>query len=98
MPAVPEQLRAAVAEVDLSDLATATRVRDIGMATVPDEIITKDGPLDDEEWQLITPLWWAQLIEGACYDLRRGVRDDGWTIRKLLQRSPLMGPDAAEFR
>jgi HD-GYP domain-containing protein (c-di-GMP phosphodiesterase class II) len=38
---------------DLSDLATATRVRDIGMAAVPDEIITKDGPLDDEEWAVI---------------------------------------------
>ncbi len=38
---------------ELSDLATATRVRDIGMATVPDEIITKDGPLDDQEWAVI---------------------------------------------
>jgi Ser/Thr protein kinase RdoA (MazF antagonist) len=56
------------------------------------------APLDAEEWQLITPLWWALLIEGACHDLRRGTRDDGWTIRKLLQRSPLMGPDAAEYR
>jgi HD domain len=37
----------------LADLATATRMRDIGMSTVPDAIITKDGPLDDEEWQLI---------------------------------------------
>jgi hypothetical protein len=38
---------------DLADLATATRVRDIGMSTVPDEIITKDGPLNDEEWAVI---------------------------------------------
>jgi hypothetical protein len=38
---------------DLADLATATRVRDIGMRSVPDEIITKDGPLDDEEWAVI---------------------------------------------
>jgi HD-GYP domain-containing protein (c-di-GMP phosphodiesterase class II) len=54
-----ERLVAAVArrmglgETELSDLTTATRVRDIGMATVPDEIITKDGPLDDEEWAVI---------------------------------------------
>lgn len=54
-----ERLVAAVARrmgltgTELSDLATATRVRDIGMATVPDEIITKDGPLDDEEWAVI---------------------------------------------
>jgi aminoglycoside phosphotransferase (APT) family kinase protein len=56
------------------------------------------APLEPEEWELITPLWWAFLIEGACLELRKGSRDDGWTIRKLLQRSPLMGPDAAEFR
>ena len=56
------------------------------------------SPLEPEEWELITPLWWAQLIEGACRDIHNGTRDDGWTIRKLLQRSALMGPDAAEFR
>jgi hypothetical protein len=38
---------------ELADLITATRVRDIGMTTVPDEIITKDGPLDDDEWAVI---------------------------------------------
>jgi HD domain len=54
-----ERLVAAVArrmglrDADLSDLATATRVRDIGMSAVPDEIITKDGPLNDEEWAVI---------------------------------------------
>jgi HD domain len=37
----------------LADLTTAVRVRDIGMTTVPDEIITKDGPLDDAEWAVI---------------------------------------------
>ena len=56
------------------------------------------SPLEPEEWELITPLWWAGLIEGACHDMQNGTRDDGWTIRKLLQRSALMGPDAAEFR
>jgi hypothetical protein len=30
--------------------------------------------------------------------MRNGIRDDGWIIKKLLQRSVLMGPDAAEFR
>ncbi|HKV66646.1 MAG TPA: HD domain-containing phosphohydrolase, partial [Gaiellales bacterium] len=45
--------RLGLGEMELSDLATATRVRDIGMATVPDEIITKDGPLDDQEWAVI---------------------------------------------
>ena len=65
-----------------------------------DEIVhayAEVSPLKAEEWELITPVWWAHLIEGACRDLVKGVRDDGWTIRKLLQRSPLMGPDSREF-
>ena len=49
------------------------------------------SPLEPEEWELITPLWWAGLIDGACQSLAQGVRDDGWIMRKLLQRSPLMG-------
>ena len=52
------------------------------------------SPLEPEEWALLTPLWWAGLIEGACRDLQRGTPDDGWTIKKLLERSSLMGPDA----
>ena len=54
-------------------------------------------PLLPEEWALLTPLWWITLIDGACRDLAHGTPDDGWTIRKLLLRSPLMGPDAAGF-
>lgn len=53
------------------------------------------APLDPEEWALITPLWWAGLVEQACHLLRAGIRDDGWIIRKLLARSPLMGPDGS---
>jgi Ser/Thr protein kinase RdoA (MazF antagonist) len=56
------------------------------------------SPLEPEEWALLTPIWWACLIDGAYQDLRKGIQDDGWTIRKLLQRSPLMGPDADAFR
>jgi Ser/Thr protein kinase RdoA (MazF antagonist) len=56
------------------------------------------SPLEPEEWELLTPLWWAFLIDVTCHDMRKGIRDDGWTIRKLLQRSALMGPDSAEFR
>ena len=54
--------------------------------------------LKPEEWALITPLWWAGLIEGACRNFQNKTQDDGWTIKKLLQRSPLMGPDSAAFR
>lgn len=53
------------------------------------------SPLAEGEWQLLTPLWWAQLIEGACRNLRHNTWDDGWTIKKLLQRSPLMRHAAA---
>jgi len=56
------------------------------------------SPLEPEEWELLTPLWWAFLIDVTCQDMRNGIRDDGWTIRKLLQRSRLMGPDSTEFR
>lgn len=38
---------------DLSHLTTASRFRDLGMAMVPNSIITKDGPLTDEEWTVI---------------------------------------------
>lgn len=54
--------------------------------------------LEPEEWALLTPLWWAFLIESACQYLQEGIRDDGWTIKQILRRSPLMGPDSAEFR
>ena len=59
--------RLGLGETELSDLATATRVRDIGMATVPDEIITKDGPLDDQEWAVIRmhPERSAEMLDPA---------------------------------
>ena len=52
------------------------------------------SPLEPEERAAIVPVWWAALIEGYCRDLRLGRDDDGWTVGKLLARSPLMGPDA----
>lgn len=55
------------------------------------------SPLEDEEWALLTPLWWAQLIDDACRYMRDGSEEDGWIQKKLLQRSPLMGPDAEAF-
>jgi Ser/Thr protein kinase RdoA (MazF antagonist) len=66
-----------------------------------DEVIhayAEVSPLEPEEWELITPLWWASLVDGACRYLAQGVQDDGWIIRKLLQRSPLMGSDSRDFR
>lgn len=54
--------------------------------------------LEPEEWELITPLWWAMLIELGCRHLAEGTLDDGWIARKLLERSPLMGRDAVAYR
>lgn len=56
------------------------------------------APLQADEWAALTPMWWAHLLEGACHDIAAGVRDDGWTIKQLLRRSPLMGDDAVAFR
>ncbi len=55
------------------------------------------SPLEPEEWELIAPLWWTQLIDGACVDMQHGIRSDGWAINKLLLRSPLMG-NTAEYK
>ena len=55
------------------------------------------SPLDPEEWELLTPMWWAGLIEGACRHLKEGTSDDGWILKKLLERSPLMRQDAIAF-
>lgn len=38
---------------ELTQLATAGRFRDLGMSVVPDEIITKIGPLSDDEWAIV---------------------------------------------
>ncbi|HEY3763564.1 MAG TPA: HD domain-containing phosphohydrolase [Gaiellales bacterium] len=59
--------RLALGATELTDLATATRVRDIGMTCVPDEIITKDGPLDDDEWAVIRmhPERSAEMLDPA---------------------------------
>ncbi|WP_158263750.1 phosphotransferase enzyme family protein [Deinococcus arcticus] len=65
---------------------------------VHDEVVagfTEVRPLSEEDRALLTPLWWAHLLEGGCGHLRGGTRDDGWTARKLQVRSPLMGALAA---
>nr|WP_285891261.1 aminoglycoside phosphotransferase family protein [Paenibacillus pasadenensis] len=70
---------------------------------VHDEVIhayNDFSPLEPEEWELITPMWWAWLIESACRDMAKGILIDydGWIIKHLLRRSPLMGQDSVEFR
>jgi len=43
-------------------------------------------------------MWWALLIDLASRHLVAGTRDDGWIVKQLLRRSPLMGQDAQEFK
>lgn len=54
-------------------------------------------PLTEEERELLTPMWWAWLIEGASQAIARGQRDDGWTMSHLMRRSSLMGIDEAPY-
>lgn len=63
-----------------------------------DVLLSENEKKRPVEWELLTPMWWAVLIEGACRHLKEGTRDDGWIINKLLERSPLMGQDAIPFR
>lgn len=58
----------------VAEIATASRLADVGMATVPDEVIHKDGPLTDEEWALIRehPLRSAEMLPA---DTGVGVRE-----------------------
>lgn len=55
------------------------------------------SPLSPEEWALLTPMWWAFLIEVACKDLAAGIHDDGWVAKQLRRRSPLMGSDTPKY-
>ncbi len=62
----------------LSGLATAARFRDIGMAVVPNSIVTKDGPLTADEWDVVKqhPLRSAELLGGGpeLDDVRDAIR------------------------
>jgi HD domain-containing protein len=61
---------------ELKDLATAAKFRDLGMTTVPDEIITKLGPLTDEEWAVVRshPQRSAEMLgAGAAFDVARAI-------------------------
>jgi putative nucleotidyltransferase with HDIG domain len=50
----------------LDDLAIAARLHDLGKIGVPDQILHKPGPLDDQEWQTMRqhPGWGEQALRG----------------------------------
>ena len=78
----------------IADFALAWRGRYDDVIRAYDEV----APISAGEWALLTPLWWAQLLEGACRNIRAGVCDDEWTIKMLLRRSPLMGAASSAYR
>jgi HD-GYP domain-containing protein (c-di-GMP phosphodiesterase class II) len=52
-------------EAALAEIALAARLHDVGKIGVPDAILLKEGPLDEEEWEVIrcSPRWGAEMIE-----------------------------------
>ncbi|MFC5652626.1 phosphotransferase enzyme family protein [Paenibacillus solisilvae] len=78
----------------VGDFALAWRGKHDEIVNGYDEV----SPLEPEEWEMLTPMWWAGLIDLACQHLEEGTQDDGWIMKKLLIRSPLMGPDAVPYR
>ncbi len=75
------------------------RVADFGLAWRGkyDQVIhgyNEVSPLEQEEYAMLVPAWWSVLIEDSCRNFQLGVQDDGWTMTKMLVRSPIMGVDA----
>lgn len=60
--------------------------------------------LTETEWQLLTPCLWAWAFLGVAAEVERMRRGNvaphgfDWQVEMLLRRSPLMGPDADEYR
>lgn len=60
--------------------------------------------LTEADWQLLTPCLWAWAFRGVAAEVTRMRRGDvaphgfDWQVEMLLRRSPLMGPDAGEYR
>jgi hypothetical protein len=68
--------RLGLAGNDLTHLSTAVRFRDLGMTTVPDDVLTKTEPLTGEEWNLIRthPERSAEMLgDSPLYDKAREI-------------------------
>jgi HD-GYP domain-containing protein (c-di-GMP phosphodiesterase class II) len=52
-------------EAALAEISLAARLHDVGKIGVPDAILLKQGPLSEEEWEIIRccPRWGAEMIE-----------------------------------
>jgi HD domain-containing protein/GAF domain-containing protein len=56
--------RLGLEEDTLSELTFAARLHDVGKIGVPDELLHKNGELDDDEWQVMKqhPVWGAEML------------------------------------
>jgi HD-GYP domain-containing protein (c-di-GMP phosphodiesterase class II) len=52
-------------EAALAEISLAARLHDVGKIGVPDAILLKQGPLDEQEWEIMRccPRWGAEMIE-----------------------------------
>jgi HD-GYP domain-containing protein (c-di-GMP phosphodiesterase class II) len=52
-------------EAALAEVSLAARLHDAGKIGVPDAILLKEGPLDEQEWEVMRccPRWGAEMIE-----------------------------------
>jgi HD-GYP domain-containing protein (c-di-GMP phosphodiesterase class II) len=52
-------------EAALAEISLAARLHDVGKIGVPDAILLKPAPLDEQEWEIIRccPRWGAEMIE-----------------------------------
>jgi diguanylate cyclase (GGDEF)-like protein/putative nucleotidyltransferase with HDIG domain len=71
-----------LAEDRLQDLSTAARLHDIGKIAVPDSILTKPGPLDDEEFRLVK----THTIVGAELVSSWGLPEPAEIVRQHHER------------
>ena len=84
----------------VADFALAWRARRDDVVRGYDEV-TKLTAID---WQLLTPTLWAWAFLGVAAEVARMQRGEialsgfDWQVEMLLRRSPLMGPDMAEYR
>lgn len=62
------------------------------------------SPFTDTDWHLLTPCMWAWAFYGVAAEANRMMNGTvplhgfDWQVEMLLRRSPLMGPDAEEYR
>jgi HD-GYP domain-containing protein (c-di-GMP phosphodiesterase class II) len=56
--------RLGMTDAALSDLEVAARLHDVGKIGVPDAVLRKAGPLEEEEWEIMRqhPEWGADLL------------------------------------